>query len=170
MGEKARMGLQYMGLEGHAAVTDPSSDWYRRPVDYALHRFAYYRCHKCGDAYYGGEAQCEAGMAGKEVDESELVCPRCQPFSAEVCTKHGLTTWKCRFCCSEAVFFCFGTTHFCELCHNDPGGMQNLESSGRLPTCPAGPNGKQLEGECPLHIVHPPTGTEFCLGCPLCAQ
>jgi len=167
---KARMRLQYMGLDGHKAVTDPASPWFRRPVDYALHRFAYYRCHKCKDPYYGGEANCEAGMEAREVDETELVCPKCQPFSAETCTKHGLTTWKCRFCCSEAVFFCFGTTHFCEQCHNDPGLMQSMEAAGSLPTCPAGPRGKKLEGDCPLGIAHPPTGTEFCLGCPLCAQ
>lgn len=32
-----------------------------------------------------------------------------------------------------------------------------------------GPKGKQLEGsECPLHVVHPPTGEEFALGCGVC--
>lgn len=45
-----------------------------------------------------------------------------------------------------------------------------MEARGGLPSCPAGPNGKQLEGECPLGIAHPPTGAEFCLGCPMCAQ
>jgi E3 ubiquitin-protein ligase MYCBP2 len=33
----------------------------------------------------------------------------------------------------------------------------------------AGPVFKQLEGsECPLHVVHPPTGEEFALGCGVC--
>lgn len=33
----------------------------------------------------------------------------------------------------------------------------------------AGPKGVQLEGEeCPLHVLHPPTGEEFALGCGVC--
>jgi hypothetical protein len=37
------------------------------------------------------------------------------------------------------------------------------------PLALAGPKGKQLEGtECPLHVVHPPTGEEFALGCGVC--
>lgn len=32
-----------------------------------------------------------------------------------------------------------------------------------------GPRGRQLDGdECPLHLVHPPTGEEFALGCGMC--
>lgn len=34
-----------------------------------------------------------------------------------------------------------------------------------------GPKGEQLPGsaeECPLHVVHPPTGEEFALGCGVC--
>lgn len=32
-----------------------------------------------------------------------------------------------------------------------------------------GPRGRQIEGEeCPLHLVHPPTGEEFALGCGIC--
>lgn len=41
------------------------------------------------------------------------------------------------------------------------------QSSFFLPS--SGPKGKQLEGtECPLHVVHPPTGEEFALGCGVC--
>lgn len=32
-----------------------------------------------------------------------------------------------------------------------------------------GPKARQLPGdECPLHVVHPPTGEEFALGCGIC--
>jgi hypothetical protein len=104
--EKARMRIQYMGLEGHAAVTDATSRFFKKPVEYALSRFAYYRCHECGDPYYGGEVQCDAADADRDIDETELVCPKCQPFSAEACSKHGLTTWKCRCEFPIASFGC----------------------------------------------------------------
>ena len=40
-----------------------------------------------------------------------------------------------RFCCSVAVFFCFGTTHFCNKCHDD---HQRCTSTPKeqLPPCP----------------------------------
>ena len=54
-------------------------------------------------------------------------CPshsRCvQGDAAQICPKHGtdFLEYKCRYCCSVAVWFCFGTTHFCEPCHNENG-------------------------------------------------
>ena len=77
--------------------------------------------------------------------------------------------YKCRFCCSVAVWFCFGTTHFCDKCHQKPGHMQTMQKEGKLPHCPAGPQGKQLpDGPCPLKVPHPPEGEEFALGCGVC--
>ena len=86
------------------------------------------------------------------------------------CPKHGVDflEYKCRYCCSVAVYFCFGTTHFCNPCHDD---FQRLTSipKAELPQCPVGPCAKPLEGtECPLHVKHPPTGEEFALGCGVC--
>lgn len=148
-------------------------------------------------------------------------------FLLQMCSKHGtdFLEYKCRYCCSVAVFFCFGTTHFCNACHDDFQRMTSVPKE-ELPHCPAGttlkcsnnkspttifglsetrvsfvscwirplshfklllkllkpttcwlqflssltgPKGKQLEGsECPLHVVHPPTGEEFALGCGVC--
>lgn len=81
-----------------------------------------------------------------------------------------LTHWSIFLLTARDLGSCFGTTHFCEACHEDPGTMQEKEASGSLPPCPAGPRGKHLEGKCPLGIDHPPTGTEFCLGCPMCKE
>lgn len=129
------------------------------------------------------------------------------PSHWQMCSKHGtdFLEYKCRYCCSVAVFFCFGTTHFCNACHDDFQRMTSVPKE-ELPHCPAGavdyvslertksfprternkkhaylyltlflillitgPKGKQLEGtECPLHVVHPPTGEEFALGCGVC--
>lgn len=92
-------------------------------------------------AYYGGEARCdvEAGL-GDEYDPRELVCGACSDVSrAQMCPKHGtdFLEYKCRYCCSVAVFFCFGTTHFCNACHDDFQRVTNIPKA-ELPHCPAG--------------------------------
>ncbi|XP_073976386.1 MYC binding protein highwire isoform X3 [Rhodnius prolixus] len=158
---KALMRLEYEGLD--KGRPDPAS--------YAMDRYAYYVCFKCKKAYYGGEARCDLELGSGEFDPSELVCGACSDVSrAQMCPKHGtdFLEYKCRYCCSVAVFFCFGTTHFCNACHDDFQRVTNIPKN-ELPGCPAGPKAKQLEGEeCPLHVKHPPTGEEFALGCGVC--
>ncbi|KAH9373289.1 hypothetical protein HPB48_005034 [Haemaphysalis longicornis] len=92
-------------------------------------------------AYYGGEVRCdiEAGPVD-EYNPAELVCGGCSDISrAQMCPKHGtdFLEYKCRYCCSVAVFFCFGTTHFCNACHDDFQRVANLPKQ-QLPRCPAG--------------------------------
>ena len=58
----------------------------------------------------------------KFIISEELVCGGCSDVSqAQMCLKHGtdFLEYKCRYCCSVAVFFCFGNTHFCNPCHDD---------------------------------------------------
>lgn len=135
-------------------------------------RYAYYLCHKCQKPYFGGEAQCQQLNSSNDYNPSELLCGGCSDVArAQICPRHGSTylEYKCRYCCSIAVFFCFGTTHFCAACHDD---FQRLIALPRdqLPACPAGPRATSLDpGEqCPLKIHHPPTGEEFALGCGIC--
>lgn len=169
---KALMRLEYEGLHKAEAITTPGARFYKDPAGFAMDRYAYYVCYKCKKAYNGGEARCDdqIGVA-EDYDPRELVCGGCSDVSrAQMCPKHGtdFLEYKCRYCCSVAVFFCFGTTHFCNACHDD---FQRVTSIAKteLPHCPAGPRGKQLEGEeCPLHVQHPPTGEEFALGCGVC--
>jgi E3 ubiquitin-protein ligase MYCBP2 len=183
---KALMRLEYEGVlqqEGGggttalAAAVAAESPAKRDLAAYAMQRYAYYVCHKCKKAYYGGEVRCEqqAGAAAAAVNEdydpSELVCGACSDVArAQMCARHGadFLEYKCRYCCSVAVFFCFGTTHFCGACHDD---FQRVTAMPRtdLPHCPAGPRAVQLTGdECPLHVKHPATGEEFALGCGIC--
>ncbi|KAJ8378388.1 hypothetical protein AAFF_G00242760 [Aldrovandia affinis] len=56
-----------------------------------------------------------------------------------MCSKHGtdFLEYKCRYCCSVAVFFCFGMTHFCNACHDDFQRMTSVPKE-ELPHCPAG--------------------------------
>ena len=99
-------------------------------------------------AYYGGEARCDEQVgAGDDFDPSELVCGACSDVSrAQMCAKHGadFLEYKCRYCCSVAVFFCFGTTHFCNACHEE---FQRVTAIPRkdLPHCPAGANIVQFD-------------------------
>ncbi|XP_031417201.1 E3 ubiquitin-protein ligase MYCBP2 isoform X1 [Clupea harengus] len=169
---KALMRLEYEGLHKSEAITTPGARFYDDPASFAMNRYAYYVCYKCKKAYFGGEARCDAEAGqGDDYDPSELICGACSDVSrAQMCSKHGtdFLEYKCRYCCSVAVFFCFGTTHFCNACHDDFQRMISVPKE-ELPHCPAGPKGKQLEGsECPLHVVHPPTGEEFALGCGVC--
>ncbi|KAM9282885.1 E3 ubiquitin-protein ligase MYCBP2 isoform 12-T12 [Cariama cristata] len=169
---KALMRLEYEGLHKSEAITTPGVRFYNDPAGYAMNRYAYYVCYKCKKAYFGGEARCDAEAGqGDDYDPRELICGACSDVSrAQMCPKHGtdFLEYKCRYCCSVAVFFCFGTTHFCNACHDDFQRMTSIPKE-ELPRCPAGPKGKQLEGtECPLHVVHPPTGEEFALGCGVC--
>lgn len=100
----------------------------------------YHGTNRCPQAYYGGEARCELDVGGSDYDPAELVCGGCSDVArAQMCPKHGadLLEYKCRYCCSVAVFFCFGTTHFCNACHDDFQRVTNL-LPGELPPCPAG--------------------------------
>ncbi|KAI5636990.1 ring finger domain-containing protein [Phthorimaea operculella] len=175
---KALMRLEYEGLApggagaGAAAAGGARSRMPADPATYAMERYAYYVCHKCGKAYFGGLARCEAETSGWW-EPAELVCGACSDVAgARSCPKHGadFLEYKCRYCCSVAVFFCFGTSHFCNACHDDFQRVTNIPKH-MLPQCPAGPKGEQLPGsaeECPLHVQHPPTGEEFALGCGVC--
>ncbi|KMZ09796.1 uncharacterized protein Dsimw501_GD15825 [Drosophila simulans] len=161
---KALMRIKYEGV-----VKDTDSKNVNM-TQLAMDRYAYYVCFKCQKAYYGGEARCDAEI-GEKFDPEELVCGGCSDVArAQMCPKHGtdFLEYKCRYCCSVAVFFCFGTTHFCDTCHDDFQRLTNIPKV-KLPQCPAGPKAKQLLGdECPLHVMHPPTGEEFALGCGVC--
>jgi E3 ubiquitin-protein ligase MYCBP2 len=172
---KAFMRLQYEGLDRSEAITSVTGRFHNDAAGFAMERYAYYVCSKCNKAYFGGEARCEvdaaAGDGDEEYDPNELVCGACSDVSrAQMCPKHGtdFLEYKCRYCCSVAVFFCFGTTHFCNPCHDDFRRVTSIPKKD-LPQCPAGSRARQLSGsECPLHVDHPPTGEEFALGCGVC--
>lgn len=40
-------------------------------------QYTYYPCYKCGTAYFGGDAVCEAARGATDFDPTELVCPTC---------------------------------------------------------------------------------------------
>uniref|UniRef100_A0A915ATT0 RCR-type E3 ubiquitin transferase n=8 Tax=Parascaris univalens TaxID=6257 RepID=A0A915ATT0_PARUN len=168
---KARLRLEYDGLLQCPAVTSENSEFYGDPEGYAMDRYMYVLCFKCGKAYFGGESRCQQALDNSQYNPEELLCGGCSDVvGAQVCGRHGVDylEYKCRFCCSVAVYFCFGTTHFCAACHDDFQRLMCLPKQ-LLPKCPAGPKGVQLEGDgCPLRMQHPPTGEEFAMGCGIC--
>jgi len=61
----------------------------------------------------------------------------------------------------------FGTTHFCEPCHNENGRMQQMEREKRLPPCPCGPLGCAPTRQ--LRFLPPPPAPTTCMRMP-CAD
>ncbi|EFJ48307.1 hypothetical protein VOLCADRAFT_60572, partial [Volvox carteri f. nagariensis] len=95
-----------------------------------------------------------------------LVCGECCARSAGTnCPRHGTSyiEWKCRYCCSLASWFCYGTTHMCDPCHK-------AAAYGLLPRPAVIGNGDTCKDpKCRLEgIPHPPPGREACLGCGMC--
>jgi len=179
--KKSMMRLKYEKLQNHPDIINENGPFYKDPTGFAMKKYAYYSCYKCGDPYYGGEAACLAAGGDSNFDPSELMCPSCSPLLVEDCPKHGkdYIEFKCRYCCSIAVWFCFGTTHFCEACHNNNGKLTKTKKEN-LVQCPCKPKNRHglpeklpddkdgNPAKCPLVINHPPHGEEFCLGCGLC--
>uniref|UniRef100_A0A9J7XY67 E3 ubiquitin-protein ligase MYCBP2 n=1 Tax=Cyprinus carpio carpio TaxID=630221 RepID=A0A9J7XY67_CYPCA len=147
---KALMRLEYEGLHKSEAITTSGARFYNNPAGFAMNRYAYYVCYKCKKAYFGGEARCDAEAGqGDDYDPRELICGACSDVSrAQMCSKHGtdFLEYKCRYCCSVAVFFCFGTTHFCNACHDDFQRMTSVPKE-ELPHCPAGTTLKCLNNK-----------------------
>ena len=165
--DKAIKRLQFEGEDKLPRLSDPNDDYFQQPEKYAMDRFCYYECFKCKQAYFGGKKDCQQQDVGKVYDPSELVCAKCASevvAGAGECPTHGseYIQFKCRFCCAFAVWFCWGTTHFCEPCHQAQVNGQNPagKSKDQLPSC--------LGEECPLKVQHPPNGDEFGMGCAMC--
>jgi len=167
---KALKRLKHEGLEECDDVLDAGSKYYQQPSKYALDIFAYYPCYKCRVPYFGGRRACEeaADDSDDKYNPKDLICPPCQSGNdLYKCKIHGrdFIEFKCKWCCSVASFFCWGTTHFCQSCHKkqEVGEYLTKKKRSELPVCP-GPK------KCPLGIKHPPNGEEFPLGCAICRR
>ena len=85
-------------------------------------------------------------------------------YGKTYCDKHkeAFIDYKCRYCCSVALFFCFGSHHFCDPCHRKAWELRNKKDKD-IDQC----KGKD---KCPLQIEHPANGKEYALGCGLCRE
>lgn len=120
--------LQTMGHDKAAELSDPKSKYYKSPETYCIDRYSYYICFKCHKPYFGGERACDAQNRSEEFNPEELVCGGCASSGKTNCSKHGndYIEFKCKFCCASAVWFCWGTTHFCESCHSKASTIVNV--------------------------------------------
>jgi len=194
---RALQRLAHEGREKDPAIVNANGAFFGDPLAFAMKQYLFYMCYKCKRPYFAGGYACqEANVA---FDPAELVCPGCQPQSVEDCPTHGRDwlAYKCRYCCSFANWYCWGTTHFCDKCHKS-GVWQNLavfrtgknkkkiweyEQCPSLvapvaaiaaePTTEDEKNAKLAKllcapRSCALGVRHPPNGLEFGLGCSMC--
>ena len=130
------------------------ADYYQQPLKYARTTFLFFMCDKCHEPYYGGHKECGLEEAP---EGQQYICNKCGKIGLEQCPKHGMEgmIYKCFFCCNIAVWFCWGTTHFCDACHNRH--VQAMK--GPWPKC---------NGKCQF-APHPPNGQKQKFGmCAIC--
>ena len=150
----------------------PGGEYEGRPGEFALTRYNYYLCEQCEEPYFGGDRACHRGGVERgegdgraSLAEHKFMCGSCSvTVSGKACKKgHGddEMEYKCRYCCDVAVWFCFGTTHFCDKCHTAwIRDQPDWEDFPPKKTC--------TRKTCPLRVDHPDHGKEFCLGCAIC--
>ena len=157
------------GIDKHERLKDPTSLYYNKLEEFAIFKLSFYQCFKCKDPYFGGMKDCEAGQDMGNYKPEELVCGKCAIPAVSLgktkCEKHGTDyiEFKCRFCCSIAQWYCWGSTHFCEPCHKKQvnGDYVSKKAKKDLPQC-------SEAAKCPLKVQHPPNGDEYSLGCAVC--
>jgi hypothetical protein len=117
VGVKAMERLAFEGLEQDKAIIERGGRFFQQPRAFAMHHFAFYQCFSCNNPYFAGARACGAAEAQEEIKKEDLFCAACQKVeSQESCKTHGndWLSFKCRFCCSNAVWHCWNKTHFCE--------------------------------------------------------
>jgi len=73
-----------------------------------------------GDIDGFDEELANSGDTNEALYFRDLKAPLSQPVTWSCPNKHGeqFVLWKCRFCCNLSTFFCWGSTHFCQNCHD----------------------------------------------------
>ena len=114
------------GLDSDDRYTQESSVYHGDLLGLAMHSCSFYECNKCKKLYFGGMIDCQAQMSLEEsTNKEDLLCKDCQleVYGAgnAMCEEHGTKhiSWKCIFCCSVSVYFCYGTHYMCKRCHDE---------------------------------------------------
>ena len=158
------------GVDKDERLSTAGDFYFGKPLALALHSCSFYQCFECSKPYFGGMIDCQAELGVEEkATKEDLRCKACvaKAYGAGVdqCDKHGTDEidWKCMYCCSVALWHCFGTTYFCNRCHDEF--CQPPYNHVKVRDCHG--------VECPLGVPHPVGGedykkTAFPLGCGLC--
>lgn len=169
--------LKTEGLINCKALTAKESLFYKKPKMLALSCYVCYECETCKKPYVAGRIKPRKPNEDREKEllmispgENEmLICKDCSIF--EGCSLHHLdyTKFKCRYCCKKAVWFCFGTTHFCSGCFikykRDNSWIKNSKNWGKCEK-KCDDSGKLVCSK--LEVYHPDNPTELKLGCIAC--
>jgi len=108
------------GIDKDEELKNQNSIFFNNLKAYSMHELAFFMCFKCKQPYYGGRRACGGNQNFKPED---LICGSCVALRLGAgvadCQKHGkdFIEFKCRYCCKIALWFCFGSTHFCDNCH-----------------------------------------------------
>ncbi|CAD8152124.1 unnamed protein product [Paramecium octaurelia] len=160
--------LKYENRDKDEKLNKVGEQFYGKPQEYAMAIYCYYQCFKCKNPYFGGAKDCQRALeeGDKQYKPEELICANCCDVPVgETCQTHGkeYIEFKCKFCCQIAVWFCWGTTHFCEDCHKRQcnGDYVSKIPKEKLPKCPG-------KDKCPIKMEHKPNGEEQALGCAIC--
>jgi len=164
----ALMRLKQEGKEKDVILTKKDTKYFNNPKLYAINTYAIYPCFKCQKPFIGGKVSCEReadlndANNGEAFKPEDYVCQTCSGVTA--CRFHGVDhmIFKCKFCCKPSVWFCFGSTHFCDDCHGKQVKNRQYAVTKTLWSKCLGP------GRCELVGVHPQPGEEFALHCMMC--
>jgi hypothetical protein len=47
-----------------------TSRYHKKPLEYAMHLYAYYECHRCKEPYFAGQKSCQAAVGDVIGDRS----------------------------------------------------------------------------------------------------
>jgi hypothetical protein len=109
---RALARLKVEGLEKDAKLTDPTSPYYGKPLDFAMASFAFYQCWKflqhkgpgvpkCNGYYYGGARNCANNADAESLPPDQFICFTCSDLKAIAkCNDPShldSVLWKCRY-------------------------------------------------------------------------
>ena len=156
---KAVERAKFEGLDKDERLEKEGDPFFGKLEDLAMHKLTFYECFTCKVPYYGGMRDCAEAMRQEEEEKlplpEDLKCSWCHSVGKgagkTVCEVHGEDSieYKCKYCCKTALWHCWGTTHFCEPCHDRCDYVVHPCSIS----------------ECPLEGCHPPNGEEYAIGC-----
>jgi len=104
--------LQIESLDKDIKLTDPTSPYYNKPLEFALASFAFYQCWKflqhkgpgapkCCGYYFGGLRGCAQNADTESRPPSEFICFQCSDLTAMIKCKDpahaDFALWKCRY-------------------------------------------------------------------------
>jgi uncharacterized C2H2 Zn-finger protein len=85
--------LKHEGRDKCDDIIKENGKFYKNPLGYAMHNFAYYMCYECKKPYFGGMRRCDMnlGDGNENFNEKELICGSCcaKKFkNTKSCAKH----------------------------------------------------------------------------------